>query len=352
MHVLCITRKYPPSRGGMETFSAELERHVNTPHTLLAESGRSILVSVLRLFFRSLPHLRTASVIHIEDGVLAPLGAFLHLMSKKPIIVTLHGLELTSNYGGAFYHGLLRWSLPYITHWVAVSHYTRALAIQYGITSDRLSVIPHGVTISPLLSTEKSRKTLTQRYPHLRHRRIILSVGRLVERKGLAWFTSCVLPHLPQDVLLCIVSNGPYRAHIQAAAEMHGVAKNILFCGAVSTEELALWYAACDAFIFPNIPVPYDVEGFGLTAVEASAAGAAVFATRIHGIIDAVVDGATGTLLPVHEPRAWINALTACLSSSRTEQQRAEVQSATQSRYRWDTAATHYTALYTRLTHL
>ena len=58
--------------------------------------------------------------------------------------------------------------------------------------------------------------------------------------------------------------------------------------GEVSDDMLAAAYRSADVMVMPNIPVRGDMEGFGLVALEAAAAGLPVVASRIEGITDAI----------------------------------------------------------------
>ncbi|MCW1929848.1 MAG: glycosyltransferase family 4 protein [Candidatus Kerfeldbacteria bacterium] len=345
MPTLFLTRKYPPYRGGMETFSYELLQRFPKEHVDIVESGKNILVSSLLIFFRSLIHIHSASVIHIGDAVLAPVGALLHIISKKPVVVTVHGLELTSNYGGEIYHSLIRWSIQHIAHWVAVSAYTAELAKKYGI--HKVSVIHHGVTMPD--AQPNAREELEKKYTQLKNKKIILSVGRLIQRKGLAWFIGTVLPSLSDDSLLCIVSDGPQKKHIEHLVQQSSLAARVLLCGKVSAEELSQWYTSADLFIFPNVPIPYDVEGFGLTPLEASAYGMRVYASRLHGIPDAIHDTHNGTLLHPLAPVEWINILNAGLSTPHSSEERERIIAYVRSHWSWEKAVRSYADLFDSL---
>lgn len=352
MKVLCITRKYPPSRGGMETFSFELLNRLSEDSVQITESGKNILLSTMLLFVRSLRSIRKVDVIHIGDGVLSPLGAVLHLLSKKPVVVTIHGLELTSAFGGRFYHVCMRWSLKKIARVVVVSQATESIAEYYGIPKERIALIPHGVEHHAYSSEQRTRARwyIEKLYPQTQRHPLILSVGRLVERKGIAWFISTVFPNLPADAILCVVSDGPERARIQQLITTLNMTHRIFLIGKVPPEELEHWYCAADIFVFPNIPVPYDIEGFGLTPLEAASYGTVVIASRLEGITTAIIDGKNGTLVPALDSEAWIRALNALLAHITTLPEMGENATRyTIEHYSWDTVANDYRTLFSTL---
>lgn len=352
MKTLFITRKYPPSRGGMETFSYELLTRFPDDSVQIVESGKNIIAAMVLLFFRSLKHIRSVDVIHIGDAVLAPLGAVFHMLSRKPVVVTVHGLELTSSFGGRLYHACMRWSLPHITHWVAVSRSTQSIAEAYGIPAMRITVTTHGSTPHTYSTEERTRARwyIEKKYPQIQSRPLVLSVGRLVTRKGIPWFIQNVFINLSNDSVLCIVSDGPERAHIQQLITKLNLSDRIFLIGKVTSEELQQWYCAADLFIFPNIPVPYDFEGFGLTPLEAASYGTVVLAARLEGITDAILDNRNGFLVETLNAPAWITRIEDVLQNPTRRAQDGERFAAyTTQHFSWDAAAEAYRTLLNTL---
>ena len=79
-----------------------------------------------------------------------------------------------------------------------------------------------------------------------------------------------------------------------------------------------------DVFVQPNIPVPGDMEGFGLVAIEAAMQGSLVVASSLEGLIDAVDDGVTGELLPAQDATAWRTHLEELLADPDGRRARAQ----------------------------
>ena len=95
---------------------------------------------------------------------------------------------------------------------------------------------------------------------------------------------------------------------IRQAIERNELSEQVYCLGAVSDAELVRIYALCDVLVLPVLDLESDVEGFGIVALEAAAAGKPVIATRCGGIPDAVEDGESGILV---EPGNY-----ACLSEA------------------------------------
>jgi glycosyltransferase involved in cell wall biosynthesis len=84
---------------------------------------------------------------------------------------------------------------------------------------------------------------------------------------------------------------------INLAVSRLGLEKQVRLLGAPSDDEVIKLYHACDVVVLPALDMMDDVEGFGIVALEAAAAGKPVVATRVGGIPDAVEDGKSGLLI-------------------------------------------------------
>ncbi|MDG4798625.1 glycosyltransferase [Micromonospora sp. WMMD1082] len=175
--------------------------------------------------------------------------------------------------------------------------------VRMGVPRSRITVIPSGVN----LGTFAPLGPATEREPG---RARILTVGRLVERKGFQTVVRA-MAHVPEAE--CVVVGGPpaglleadpYARRLRALAGSCGVADRVRLVGAVPREEMGRWYRSADILV----AAPW-YEPFGLTPLEAMACGVPVVATAVGGLRDTVVDGVTGDLVPARDPRALGEAL-------------------------------------------
>ncbi|MBI5197612.1 MAG: glycosyltransferase family 4 protein [Nitrospirae bacterium] len=132
-------------------------------------------------------------------------------------------------------------------------------------------------------------------------RKIILMLSRLVSRKGhgtVIRAVSRIRPRHP-EVLLLIAGTGGHEGEIRKLAEEAGIQGNIQLLGFVREEDKPALYAACDVFCMPSeaSEQAYDVEGFGITFIEAAAMGKIAIGARAGGMGDAIEDGSTGFLI-------------------------------------------------------
>lgn len=129
---------------------------------------------------------------------------------------------------------------------------------------------------------------------------VLLTVGRLVKRKGheLVIRSLARLAEMVPDIHYLVVGDGPLRAGLEKIAAQCGVSGRITFTGPVEDAVLPSYYHAADLFIMATRQLGLtDVEGFGIVYLEANAAGLPVIAVRSGGVEEAVQDGKSGILL-------------------------------------------------------
>lgn len=148
----------------------------------------------------------------------------------------------------------------------------------------------------PAVSSEAVRRSLG-----LQDRRVVVTVSRLVPRKGQdmllrAW--PMVLRRHPDAVLL-VVGHGRHRHALEQLAAELGVTRQVRFTGSVSDDLLAEHLAAAEVFALPCRTVWHGLqpEGLGLTTLEASATGLPVVVGDSGGAPEAVLDGETGLVV-------------------------------------------------------
>jgi D-inositol-3-phosphate glycosyltransferase len=185
------------------------------------------------------------------------------------------------------------------------------------------------------------------RGPHA-HR--LVTVGRLVPRKGFATAIAA-LRTLPDTEL--VIAGGPDRAelgadehacYLRSFAETMGVADRVTLLGGVARDEMPALLRSADAVVC----TPW-YEPFGIVPLEAMACGVPVVASEVGGLIDTVVDGVTGRLVPARRPRALAAALAELLAAPTTRARfGAAGRERAVSRYSWDRVACATVRVYER----
>jgi len=354
LRVLFVSRKWPPAIGGMETYSAELCAELSQLVTLSKRvlPGRangypphlgSLLYFIVSTAASLLLRGGRYDVVHFGDLVLFPL-AWLHAQRHRKArrVITVHGLDLLYGHrrglGPALYRHFLNWarhrSNRAVDCYIANSRNTARIAQETGFTP--VSAVPLGVRLRhapPRLSPPKEPA-------------YILFVGRLVPRKGAAWFASQVLPKLPPPLTLHIVGK-PWDQQETRALQTN---PRVQLLGYLDEAGLDRERSGCVAVVMPNRSSrdQTDVEGFGIAALEAARDGIPIIASDIEGITDAIVDGKTGFLVSENDVSEWqqrISAIQAWSPGQRAEY--AETAIATvAARYSWHRVASETIRVY------
>jgi phosphatidylinositol alpha-1,6-mannosyltransferase len=355
MRVLFVTRKFPPSVGGMQRLSYQLITQMRQRVEASAITwGRS---QKLLPFF--LPYALAKSMssgrhgidlVHIGDPVMAPIGWVMSKLFRVPVVVTVHGLDIT--FPMRPYQWLIPRLLKRFDRLVCISSSTYNACVERGIPAETCDIIPPGVAVPPAVPPrDTARRWLERRLRQdVGNTCVVLTVGRLVPRKGVAWFVDSVLPRVlaaGAEVCYVVVGSGPEEGRVRARATHPDVNGRVHVLGQVPEGDLAHIYAAADLFVMPNMPTPGDMEGFGLVALEAAAHGLPVLAADLEGIRDAVVPERTGFLLPSGEAAAWAKGVLDLFSRPAFLQDMARLARVTvQERFTWAHMVDAYEALF------
>jgi phosphatidylinositol alpha-1,6-mannosyltransferase len=350
--ILFITRKYPPAVGGMEKLSYEMTQAVGqiVPTRVIAWRGPrwGWPLFMVVAFFAGLWACLTLPVrfIHMSDPVVAPLGLILSRLTRRRWGLTAHGLDIL--YSKRLYQATVIPCIRRADVVIAISQAARDACLSKAIPPDRCVVIPVGLEAlahepDPHLARERLR---IERGLELERHHVLLTVGRLVPRKGVVWFLREVLPRLADacpDVIYLIAGSGPSRAEIRECIREGRLQDRVALLSHVSDDTLSDLYTCATLFVMPNVPVPGDMEGFGIVAIEAASRGVPVAASRLEGIADAVADGESGVLLPPKDTDAWVSAITGLLADDAARASLgARAREFTLSRYQWGKLAREY----------
>ncbi len=340
-----LSRKHPPSVGGMQQLSWRLVRGLSDcrPVTAVTWGGDAW---GLPLFF-AWAQLRLAwglalgriAVLHLGDPALAAL-AWLPRLAGVPVFATVHGLDIT--HPSRWYQAYLdRFFWGRMQAYACISRHVQSLVLARGVGADIAPVIPVGIEVSDFPERPSARDAGRGLE--------LLCLGRLVERKGVAWLLEAVAPawlaRHPQ-ARLRIAGDGPERTRITALAGSAAPGDRVQVLGAVDEATKRALMAGADLVLMPNLSIVGDAEGFGLVCLEAGASGAWVLAADIEGLRDAVVEGENGNRVASGDARAWSEALDLlCADPAALHARGAAARDAVAGRFGWSAIVAHYAGL-------
>jgi phosphatidylinositol alpha-1,6-mannosyltransferase len=172
---------------------------------------------------------------------------------------------------------------------------------------------------------------------------IILTVARLVPHKGQDIVIRALAKLSPEfpDLRYVLVGEGHDEERLRRLAAELGVQEKVIFAGAIPDGDLPEAYATANLYAGPSrVDNEINVEGFGISFLEAAASGLPVVAGDSGGVRSAVRDGETGIVLPPDDVDAWSTTLAALLRDpSRQELLGSAGRAAVETFYNWDRVA-------------
>jgi phosphatidylinositol alpha-1,6-mannosyltransferase len=323
--VLFVTNDFGPRAGGIETFVIGLIERRAFGSTIVYTSAQDDSEEYDQRWKRDFG----VTVIRDRSKILLPTPRVARNLKR---VIKQEGIRVAA-FGAAAPLGLLSASMKSagvrktvaLTHghevwWAKIFPFTFAIR-RIGATIDSLTylgeftqkaisrslskqAVKQMVKIAPGIDVEHfspQDSSELRRELGLDEKKVIVSVGRLVHRKGQDHLIESmpeILAKVPNAHLL-IVGRGPYLEHLAKLVAVNKVENHVSFIGRVQYAELPRFICAGDVFAMPSRSrfAGLEVEGLGIVYLEASACGLPVVAGNSGGAPDAVVEGITGLVV-------------------------------------------------------
>lgn len=296
--------------------------------------------------FLTLPRLvkeQKIDVVLFSSMVTGSLAWFIRKRVKVPMVTITHGHDVT--FSPAIYQWLVRKVFGALDGVISVSSATKEQCLARGLDPQKSVVLPNGFVpeqIENEYDPAESRKYLNEHFGlQLNGVHLLLTVGRLIKRKGHSWFISEVLPRIESPVVYIIIGDGPQGNTIKSLISKSVSGVQILNLGRQPDEVLKRAYSAASLFIMPNIRVPGDMEGFGVVLLEANVANTPAVASDIEGIRDVIKNGANGYKLPALEADVFAKKIDDVLQNE-LDSLSASSRKYVYETFRWDVVAQRY----------
>ncbi len=337
MRVGLMTREYPPNVYGgagvhVEYLSRELARTIDVevhcwgtqnfddgnlhvrgaePWAQLSEGSHAkykTALETLSLNLAQMSPLASIDIVHTHTWYVAMAGFLAKKLFDIPFVLTTHSLEplrawkaeqLGSGY--AMSSWMERTAILDADAVIAVSQGTRAdiLRAYPEIDPERIHVIYNGIDLNEYQKTSDTSALLKYGVnPDLPY---VLFVGRITRQKGVTHLVEAI-QYLPPGTQVVLCAGAPdtpeiateMREKVEAARAIN---PNVVWIEKMVTKPEAIQlYSNCSVFCCPSV-----YEPFGIINLEAMACRAPVVASATGGILEVVVDGETGYLVPFEQ---------------------------------------------------
>ena len=320
---LCITNDFGPRAGGIETFVVGLIERMPKNSVVVYTASQADSAPFDEMWFRNygvevirdsskvlLPSFRVGrnvrklvrerNITTVFFGAAAPLALLapgLRRAGVKRIVALTHGHEVWWSRLWPFSIAIARIgrSVDALTY---LGEFTRgeiAKALNPASVAKLVRIAPGIDTehFAPRSDAQGLRESLG-----LADKKVIVSVGRLVHRKG----QDVLIAAMPEiiksidDVHLLLIGEGPYKQELEKRIKNLGLANRVTFLGRVQYTDLPQYICVGDVFAMPSRSrlAGLEVEGLGIVYLEASACGLPVIGGISGGAPDAVLLGETG----------------------------------------------------------
>jgi glycosyltransferase involved in cell wall biosynthesis len=335
LDILIVSLRHPT-----DARTHPIHAEIRAPLLYLPEYLRDDAMRVLRAWWsvRRLPGYRTARAIWLRDlwrdrtaNRVRRFGQALVLAHEVPADVTrlhahfLHTPASVTRYAATM-RGLVwsgsahakdiwttpRWDLREklaSCDWLVTCTATNREYLDTLAPAGRVELVYHGLDLHRFPLHQRARPARDGRVPAQPVR--ILSVGRLVEKKGTDVLLDA-LALLPAQLhwRLVHVGGGPLGETLAQRAEGLGIADRITWSGAMTQDQLLVEYEAADMFALASrIAHDGDRDGLPNVLMEAQSQALACVATDVSAIHELITDGATGVLVEPESPPALARAL-------------------------------------------
>ncbi len=299
---------------------------------------------------------RTGSVtlIHAHDWLVASVAVGLKYLWRTPLLVTIHATE-RGRYQGELPSELSReinkieaglideaWRVIVTSYFMA-----HELVAFFGVSNDKLDVVPNAVTTSPYDNLRREDLVDFRRQFAADDESIVFYVGRVVYEKGLQVLVAAapqILTYVPKAKFV-IAGRGPMADELRLQAERLGIGQRFYFTGYIADEDRDKLFVVSDVATFPSI-----YEPFGIVALEAMAARVPVVVSAVGGLTEVVENHVTGILAVPNNPDSLAWAVVHTLS--RPDWSAARVENAYRrvcEQFNWQRVAEQKTGIYERI---
>lgn len=321
-----------PLVNGAKEFDQNAQLNIRRVWIPTGESGISkLLKTLLGIIYLLFFTLRYRPLIVQCGQILSngPGGLICKKLYGIPYSVWVYGSETIRFRRYKVLERLMRRILREAKMVVVDSSFTEKEYLDFGVLPDKIVKLTPGVDTDVFIPKKKDEKLIEKH--SLKNKTVIMTVGRLDERKG----HDMVLETIPglladyPEIVYLIVGKGREEERLKEIILKKGLQNSVIFSGYVPENQLPDYYNLCDIFILPNritekSALRGDYEGFGIVFLEAGACGKPVIGGRSGGVAESIQDGVTGILVDPHSVEDISRAIRSLLEDSELRRKMGE----------------------------
>lgn len=329
---LLITIDFPPQLGGVANYLSNFSNNIQSDKIIILANQHTQAQSFdsqqnykiirrnlyyknfwpkwFKIFFIARKIIKQEKIEQIIISHVLPIG-YLALLLSKPFFTILHGYDILLAKKTIWHKFWLKLILKKSQHIIVNSNFTKKQVIKQGIGEQKITILYPCPHITPKLLNTTEKDLICQEL-NLNNKIVLLSVGRMVKRKGFDMVIKA-LPEIIQkypNLIYIIIGQGPDKDRLDQLAIDLKVRANLIFITDITDQQIACYYDRADIFIMPSrLENKTDVEGFGIVYLEANSFGKPVIAGDSGGVGDAVLNNKTGILVNPKENKDITQAI-------------------------------------------
>ncbi len=321
-NILMFSLEYPPYKGGIANYYENIVSYwpENNIYVLANKSKNAaskeniyyqplisnfIFPKWLPAFWHLFKLVKNKKIKHVIVGHVLPLGTVTWLLANIlgfNYTVILHGMDATQALAKKRKKRLTKKILKQSQWIICANSYTSQIIkkIASPQNDSKIHIVNPGVKKPSQSITDNQVEKIKNKY-RLNNKFVLLSIGRLVARKGFQQ----VIKAFPQisektnDLIYAIAGTGSFKEQLKKQVEGLNLPmqNKIIFLGDITEEQKWIWLKVCDAFIMPSMNLNGDFEGFGIVYLEANIMGKPVIAGQEGGVADSVNHNINGLIV-------------------------------------------------------
>ena len=345
--VLVLTENFPPISGGSGRWFWELYSRLPKEQYLIladdvqgaAEFDQTHQLNILRMPLKSsewgfkslsgmkfywrliwqirkiikqqkITHIHCGRVIH--EGVTAWL---LKILTGTPYLCYVHGEDVETAATSGEHNLMVKQVCKHADRLICNSHNSANIVKRLNYANDdKINVLHPGVDASLFVPLAEDLGFKQQM--GWQGRKVIITVGRLQERKGQDMMVRAIalLKQQFPEILYAIIGRGECLESLKSLTAELNLNDHVQFLTEVTDPQMIQCYQQSDVFILPNRTIGNDIEGFGMVLVEAQACGKPVIAGDSGGTKETMLINESGFVIDCTDAQLISNTVAKLLA--------------------------------------